>query len=927
MLELNNVKKDYQTGDNVVNALKGITLAFRDSEFVAVLGQSGCGKTTMLNILGGLDRYTSGDLIINGRSTKDFKPYDWDAYRNNNVGFVFQSYNLIPHQSVLGNVELALTLSGINKSERRKRALAALEKVGLKDHVNKRPNQLSGGQMQRVAIARAIVNDPTIILADEPTGALDSKTSIQVMEILKEISADRLIVMVTHNDEIAAKYATRTVKLLDGEVISDDMPYSPTDEERAAATADTYAKAADQAEINEKSAEITESKETEIPQNIGEKFDRKAHLTQKKSDRKVHHTQKKQKTAMSLFTALALSGRNLATKKGRTFMISLAGSIGIIGIALVLAISNGFTSYINRFQAETLSSIPLQVQQRYMDVEALMETAHSSPEDKEFPESDEIKVYTPKSVVTYHFNIVDKDYVDYIDAYDGEVIDIIKNYAIEPNLVRVDSLGELRSVETSVLGGSGGGMSSMFSESASWQEMIDNPEFMKTQYDVLAGKFPEHKDGADYEEIALVVDSKNRISNTVLDKLGITLSSDTYKFSDFIGDENNGFAGAIEYVLLSNDNYYKKETSGNSFEYVVRDDAELKQACENPTEKDIKLKIVGVLRVSPDAPSSIYSTGLLYTQGLTQKIIKQNENTELVADQKAEIENNGFRGRFLTPAVEDKSGKTFAEIVSVPLSQNSQNEDGSSAAQLAMFLQMENYEQILKTMLGENADTFIRVCKTYLYHEQMNAINICAGSYIPVGLSFYPKSFETKDRLVAYLNAYNDSLSAENQYKTIRFTDNLALLGSSINNMVNIISYVLIAFAAISLVVSSIMIAIITYVSVIERTKEIGVLRSIGARKKDITRVFNAETIIIGLIAGILGIAVSYLLTIPINIIIDAVIAKNMGGSFSIGNIAVLNPLHALALVGISVVLTLISGLIPAFMAAKKDPVVALRTE
>lgn len=909
ILELKDVKKDYQAGDNVVHALKGVTLSFRNSEFVAVLGQSGCGKTTMLNILGGLDRYTSGDLIINGRSTKDFKPYDWDAYRNNNVGFVFQSYNLIPHQSVLGNVELALTLSGIGKAERKKKALAALEKVGLKDHVNKRPNQLSGGQMQRVAIARAIVNDPTIILADEPTGALDSKTSIQVMEILKEISADRLIVMVTHNDEIAAKYATRTVKLLDGEVISDDMPYTPAD----AAEADLCGKSDSQTVSNENSESQPENTERTLSP------------TQKtqKNERKRSHTQKKRKTAMSLFTALALSGRNLATKKGRTFMISLAGSIGIIGIALVLAISNGFTSYINRFQAETLSSIPLQVEQRYMDIEALMETAHNSPDDVEFSDSDEIKVYTPKSVVTYHFNIVDRDYIDYIDAYDGEVIDIIKNYAVEPNLVRVDSSGELKKVETSVLdGNSGGGMNSMFSESAAWQEMIDNPEFIKTQYDVLAGKYPEHKDGAEYEEIALVVDSKNRISNAVLEKLGITLSSDSYKFSDFIGDENNGFAGAIEYVLLSNDNYYKKD-NGN---YVVRDDEELKEKYANPTENDIKLKIVGILRVSPDAPASIYSTGLLYTQGLTQKIIKQNENTELVRDQIAEFEK-GFSGRFLTPEAVDKSGKTFAEIVSKPLSQNSQNEDGSTAAQLAMLLQMENYEQILKTMLGENADTFIRICKTYLYHEQMNAINICAGSDIPVGLSFYPKSFETKDKLVAYLNAYNDTLSEENQYKIIRFSDNLALLGSSINNMVNIISYVLIAFAAISLVVSSIMIAIITYVSVIERTKEIGVLRSIGARKKDITRVFNAETIIIGLIAGILGIAVSYLLTIPINIIINAVIAKNMGGSFSIGNIAVLNPLHALVLICISVVLTLISGLVPAFMAAKKDPVVALRTE
>ncbi len=921
MLELIDVKKDYQTGESSVHALKGVTLSFRKSEFVAVLGPSGCGKTTMLNILGGLDKYTSGDLIINGRSTKDFKPYDWDAYRNNNVGFVFQSYNLIPHQSVLGNVELALTLSGISKAERRKKAVAALEKVGLKDHINKRPNQLSGGQMQRVAIARAIVNNPTIILADEPTGALDSKTSVQVMEILKEISADRLIVMVTHNDEIAAKYATRTVKLLDGEIISDDMPYEPTEEER---------KAAFEANNAENGAEnpLKSDKTPENPAKSDKKREKAAQKIRKKAVKK---------TSMSLFTALALSGRNLATKKGRTFMISLAGSIGIIGIALVLAISNGFTAYINRFQAETLSSIPLQVQQRYMDLEALMETAQNSDHIPDFPDSDKIDVYTPKSVMTYHFNIVDKEYVDYVDAYDGEVIDIMKNYAIEPNLVTVDSLGELRTVETSAIeSGSGGGMAAMFSESAAWQEMINNPEFMKTQYDVLAGKFPESKENAEYEELAIIVDSKNRISNTVLDKLGITLASEKYDFSSFIGDEKNDFAGAIEYVLLSNDNYFKKV--GDKYETKTAE--ELKAAYENPTQKDIKLKIVGVLRVSPDAPAPIYSTGLLYTQGLTQKIIKQNADTQLVKDQQAEIQK-GFRGKFLMPKAEEKSNKTFAELVSVPLSQNSQNESGAGAQIIAAMLMQEDYKAAIKKLFDflpdsgdltqeekdKNVNDFIRVCETFLYHEQMNALNICAGTEIPVGISFYPKSFETKDKLVAYLNAYNSALSAENQHKVIRFTDNLALLGSSINNMVNIISYVLIAFAAISLVVSIIMIAIITYVSVIERTKEIGVLRSIGARKKDITRVFNAETIIIGLIAGVLGILVSYILTVPINLIINAVIAKNMGGSFSVGNLALLNPLHALILVAISVVLTLVSGLIPAFMAAKKDPVVALRTE
>ena len=904
MLELINVKKDYQAGDTTVQALKGVTLSFRKSEFVAVLGPSGCGKTTMLNILGGLDKYTSGDLIINGRSTKDFKAHDWDAYRNNNVGFVFQSYNLIPHQSVLGNVELALTLSGIGKSERRRKAIAALEKVGLKEQINKRPNQLSGGQMQRVAIARAIVNDPTIILADEPTGALDSKTSIQVMEILKEISADRLIVMVTHNDEIAAKYATRTVKLLDGEIISDDMPYEPTEDERTEAQTNTSSTEGEAQNLTpNQSAEQTAS-----PQG----------KALKKTDKKQTRAKKKSKTAMGLFTALSLSGRNLATKKGRTFLISLAGSIGIIGIALVLAISNGFTAYINRFQAETLSSVPLQVTQQYMDIEALMETAQNYDAGPEYPDGDEVEVYTPRSIVTFHFNIVDKEYIEYIDKYDGDVIDIMKDYQIEPNIVRVDG-GELREI-TAVQQNTGGNSASftiMFGGSA-WQQMINNDAFMKTQYDVLAGKFPESKEGAEYEEVALVVDSRNRISNSTLESLGIIMSSENYKFTDFIGGDGKD---AIEYVVLSNDNYYKKITVNGQDEFVKKSDAELIEAYNNPTENDIKVKIVGVLRVSPDAPTSIYSTGLLYPQGLTQKIIKQNAESEIVAAQKAEIEK-GFLGRYLTYKDMEKPtdvAPTFAKIVAQAFASSATNTEGTSADDIEDQLKL-----IPPAMLNLPA---MQTLRAYLYHEQMKALNYCAGTDIPIGLSFYPSSFENKDDLVAYLNAYNDNLSESEQYRAIRYSDNLALLGSSVNNMVKIISYVLIAFAAISLVVSSIMIAIITYVSVIERTKEIGVLRSIGARKKDITRVFNAETIIIGLIAGLLGILVSYILTVPINAIINAVVAKNMGGSFSIGNIAVLNPLHALVLVGISVVLTLISGLIPAFMAAKKDPVVALRTE
>ncbi len=983
MLELKKIIKDYRSGDMTVNALKGVSLSFRKSEFVAILGPSGCGKTTMLNIVGGLDRYTDGDLVINGRSTKSFRPYDWDAYRNNHVGFVFQSYNLISHQTVLGNVELALTLTGVSKAERRAKAAAALEQVGLKDQMHKRPNQLSGGQMQRVAIARAIVNEPSIILADEPTGALDSKTSWQIMDILKEIAKDRLIIMVTHNDDIAQKYSTRIVKLLDGEIISDTNPYYPTDSEREAAL---IADGLDPADFKEEPEEVIAASE-QIKDGRGKDKESKAAARaaalkdkQTKKEKKLKEKEREKnrrkamsKTAMKFTTALSLSGRNLSTKKGRTFLISLAGSIGIIGIALVLSIQNGFTGYINKMQTDMLSSVPLTVSQQYIDIQSAIDSGGPKLNVPQFPKNDVVTVYTQESFLPVHFNRITKEYTDYLTkdfSYDASsmsyyknvstlnltasngkskietvrYVDLVKNYSIEPNLVRIDN-GQIAKVDTNLVADS----------RAAWQEMTKNIDFLNTQYDILSGHLPAYNESAEYQEVALVVDNSNRITSKALERIGITLkdssSSVSYNFADFVG---------LEYKLLNNDNYYKKNSDGV---YVVKEDSELRSAYNADSDKDIKIKISGIIRVKESAPISLYSPGLLYPQELTQAIISSNESSAIVTAQKAE-NNKGFAGKILFPGANKADNTTglvksttISEAVAATLASSMSGTEGGSSMNAATLAPMlaslgalilaaeatpETSKSQLKTIMmtpapmgmgraeeeaeaiAEQFVSFAPMFATFLFQQQMSALNYVGGNDVPVSLTIYPLDFDTKESLKIYMNNYNKNLP---DAQVIKCSDTLSVLGSTMNNLVNIISYVLVAFAAISLVVSSIMIAIITYVSVIERTKEIGVLRSIGARKKDITRVFNAETVIIGLIAGTLGVAISYLLTIPINLILNAVIKSNAGGMMVASNLANLNPFAALALIGISVVLTLVSGLIPAFMAAKKDPVVALRTE
>lgn len=790
MLELKNIVKNYYVGDLVVEALRGISIKFRKNEFVAVLGPSGCGKTTLLNIIGGLDRYTSGDLIINGRSTTKYKDYDWDAYRNHSIGFVFQNYNLIPHQSVLKNVELALTLSGVSKAKRRKMAVEALEKVGLGDQLHKRPNQLSGGQQQRVAIARALVNNPDILLADEPTGALDTKTSVPIMEILKEISKDRLIIMVTHNAALAEKYASRLIRLLDGKVISDDNPYDEP---------------------------------TPAPEAL------EAPREKKKTTRK---------TSMSFFTALALSLNNLVTKKTRTLLTAFAGSIGIIGIALVLALSNGFQGYIDKMQADTLASYPIMIAETSVDFTAFQNQPFKTDMEK-YPKGD--FVYVNKIMERLNnlmiYNEITEEYIE----------NVIKT--IDPSLY--NGISYLNSVKLNiykewtfnnstfyqpVVTQSENQMSSAMSVNI-WQELIDNQDFLNSQYDVLAGRFP-----TDHDELVIVVDKYNQITDVVLLALGMLdpmSPVDQYAFDDIIG---------TTFHLVYNDALY----AFNETRFVTNT---VTSAIVEDETKSLELEIVGIVRLNGDTELGAITGAIGYLSSLTQHVLENSLDSEIVTWQKENPTLNAFTGN--------------------PFTENPE----------------EEYYQNLKQL---------------------------GGVATPSTINIYPVDLKAKEKIKEHLDAYNDDAQTDEADKVV-YTDLVDVVIKSINTIVNIISYVLIAFTAISLFVSSIMIGIITYISVLERTKEIGILRSIGARKKDISRVFNAEAFIIGLAAGIMGIVITLLMTIPINIILYRLV--------EISNIAQLNPIHGLMMIVISIALTLIAGFIPARIAARRDPVIALRTE
>lgn len=895
MLELNDIKKDYVSGSTTVSALKGINLRFRDCEFVSILGQSGCGKTTMLNIIGRLDKYTSGDLKINGVSTKNYKDRDWDFYRNNSIGFVFQSYNLIPHQTVLSNVELALTLSGVSKAERKKRAIEALEKVGLGEQIHKKPNQMSGGQMQRVAIARALVNNPDILLADEPTGALDTETSIQIMELLKEISKDRLIIMVTHNPELAKNYSTRIVKLLDGVITDDSDPYTLEDME-----ADIRAKEA---------AKV------------------------KTSEKKIKKSGKKQKTSMSFFTALSLSFNNLMTKKTRTILTAFAGSIGIIGIAMILSISNGIQLYIDRVQRDTLSSYPITLQAESIDISSMVTsmTGNSDSEEHE----DKSKIYS-NDIMGDMINTMVKEvksnnlseFKRYIENGGSDiksyVSDIQYSYDVPLNIYMKDTSNGVEQLNpstmfdsiygegatsTSSAMSSGMGMG-MFSNSSVWNQLLGNQQVLDEQYDVLAGHWPEN-----YNEVVLVVDKNNEVDDYTLYSLGLkdpeevrTLfkkmmvgeSYETKKDISYTFDEILD----TEFKLVMPTDMYKYNDVTGTWDDYSKDDKYMTNVVNNGTD----IKVCGIIRPNDDAVSTSLSSGIGYTAKLTEYIIEEVKNSEIAKAQLADTSVDVFTG---VPFDNDRNTEITMDDVNAYMATLSPEE---SAQMQAMTSGMSD-DQILQlfsaSLKARTTDATLDSNKSKLGITDLDT---------PSQIDIYATDFDSKEKVQNIIKDYNKLQQDDGKEENvINYTDYVGIMMSSVSTIINAISYVLIAFVAISLIVSSIMIGIITYISVLERTKEIGVLRSIGASKKDVSRIFNAETLIEGFVSGALGIVVTLLLCIPANALI-----KHLT---DISNVAQLPVAGGVILIIISMFLTFIAGLIPAKLAAKKDPVVALRSE
>ena len=895
MLELNDIKKDYVSGSTTVSALKGINLRFRDCEFVSILGQSGCGKTTMLNIIGGLDKYTSGDLKINGVSTKNYKDRDWDFYRNNSIGFVFQSYNLIPHQTVLSNVELALTLSGVSKAERKKRAIEALEKVGLGEQIHKKPNQMSGGQMQRVAIARALVNNPDILLADEPTGALDTETSIQIMELLKEISKDRLIIMVTHNPELAKDYSTRIVRLLDGVITDDSDPYSLEDME-----ADIRAKEA---------AKV------------------------KTSEKKTKKSGNKQKTSMSFFTALSLSFNNLMTKKTRTILTAFAGSIGIIGIAMILSISNGIQLYIDRVQRDTLSSYPITLQAEAIDISSMVSsmTGNSDSEEHE----DKSKIYS-NDIMGDMINTMVKEvksnnlseFKKYIENGSSDiksyVSDIQYSYDVPLNIYMKDTSNGVEqlnpgtmfdsiygegatSASSSMSSGMGMGM---FSNSSVWNQLLGNQQVLDEQYDVLAGHWPEN-----FNEVVLVADKNNEVDDYTLYSLGLkdpeevrTLfkkmmvgeSYETKKDISYTFDEILD----TEFKLVMPTDMYKYNDVTGTWDDYSKDDKYMTNVVNNGTD----IKVCGIIRPNDDAVSTSLSSGIGYTAKLTEYIIEEVKNSEIAKAQLADTSVDVFTG---VPFDNDRNTEITMDDVNAYMATLSPEE---SAQMQAMTSGMSD-DQILQlfsaSLKARTTDATLDSNKSKLGITDLDT---------PSQIDIYATDFDSKEKVQNIIKDYNKLQQDDGKEENvINYTDYVGIMMSSVSTIINAISYVLIAFVAISLIVSSIMIGIITYISVLERTKEIGVLRSIGASKKDVSRIFNAETLIEGFVSGALGIVVTLLLCIPANALI-----KHLT---DISNVAQLPVAGGVILIIISMFLTFIAGLIPAKLAAKKDPVVALSSE
>ena len=975
MLKLSQIRKDYEVGDSVVHALKGIDLEFRENEFVAILGHSGCGKTTLLNIIGGLDQYSSGDLIINNKSTKRFTDADWDSYRNHSIGFVFQSYNLIPHQNVLSNVELALTLSGVGPSERRQRAKEALEKVGLGDQLHKKPSQMSGGQMQRVAIARALVNNPDILLADEPTGALDTETSVQIMDLLKDISKDKLIIMVTHNPEIATAYASRIIRLKDGLITDDSAPYN-------SGTGDT--------------AEVVK-------------------------------TARKDKTSMSFLTALSLSTNNLLTKKARTILTAFAGSIGIIGIALIMSLSNGIQNYIDKVQEDTLSSYPITIEAESVDMTSMMTSLMGVQAEAEENQHEKDAVYSSTILYNMMNSMVSaekqtnnlkafKAFLENSEEIAPHVSSVQYSYDLDMNIyakdkddnyVKTDITELMQRAMSSTFGGDYSSYFSTFGSAYSmmnaWQEMLpgENGEavnpLLKEQYDLIYGKWPEK-----YDEVVLVVDRNNEVSDLVLYALGLksssTLSED---MESFMNQENlrtdleswsyeEICSMVFRYIYPADEFQYDEEKE--EYVSVADEDIGLRTLFNN----GLPIRIVGIIRQNEDAVSGMMASGAVgYTHKLVEYVVEQAVKKELVVKQLADTEHDVFNGlpfldendeamtkskkieaakEYIENADETELADLYVEYMSVPEDDyideqlDEQMKDTTRKDIEDMVLEYyPGYASFLEEMDDDTLFDYVRrmiseqVKEQYaiqmkniyrflsdselardfellsledddylwlydnamppVYSENTLRKNLKTLGYVdlesPSTINIYASSFEDKDAIADAIERYNDSVAEDDQ---IEYTDIVALLMKSVSSIINVISYVLIAFVAISLVVSSIMIGIITYISVLERTKEIGILRAIGASKRDVSRVFNAETFIIGLFAGLIGIGTTLLLNIPINIIVH-----DLTGIYSINS--KLPAVGAVGLVAVSVLLTFIAGLIPSGLAAKKDPVEALRTE
>ena len=983
MLTLKDIRKDYVLGDMTVHALRGVSISFRENEFVSILGQSGCGKTTLLNIIGGLDQYTDGDLIINGRSTKEYKDRDWDTYRNHTIGFVFQTYNLIPHQTVLANVELALTISGVDRAERRERAIRMLEKVGLGDQLYKKPNQMSGGQMQRVAIARALINDPDILLADEPTGALDSETSVQIMELLKEIARDKLVVMVTHNPELAERYSTRIVRLLDGEITGDSDPYNP---EAEAAREDTG----------------------------------------------------KKKPGMSFSTALSLSFNNLKTKKGRTILTAFAGSIGIIGIALILSLSNGIQGYIDQVQEDTLSTYPLTIEAEAADLSSMVEAMAGAADETEEHELDAV-----------YSNVIMYDLMDSLTSMDTETNDLksfkafldrngggineftsavqyvynsnfdIYTRDVGGNVVKSDVTALLNDIMSGIYGGDfssyfNSDMGSFFTGFQTWTEMLpgDNGELISdtltSQYDVIYGSWPQN-----YDEVVLIVDKNNEVSDLVLYTLGLRTEEElTESLGGYLDGETADMSVqswsyeelcGMCFKLVGYYDKYVYDAATGTYTDVSGTKAGLDYLYDND-DVGVTLKISGIVRQNPDAVTGMMQAGAIgYTSALTDYVIDDADDSDVIVDQMANPDVDVLTGLpFLTgdepePALDEikaevddyiaslntaDSAELYRSLLSTPgddyldtaadaavsgltredieelMTEGYSEEMGVDAESISDYINAmddetlmsyvremiretiaEQYAEAVSEQLGSYSDDKLAMALgmteledwqyEYVYDELMPARwsegsceeNLDLLGYVdlesPDAINLYAATFSDKDEIARIIDEYNAAADEEQQ---ISYTDYVAILMSSISTVINAISYVLIAFVAISLVVSSIMIGIITYISVLERTKEIGILRAIGASKRDVSNVFNAETLIEGLAAGAIGIGMTLILNIPINAIV-----QHLTG---IENLRSVLPFFgAVALILISMLLTFIAGLIPSRFASKRDPVEALRTE